>query len=301
MQNSFVPPVGIIDIGSNSVRFMAWDGSNAIQDKQLASTVLGEGLSLTGKLSPAAIERTAQAVAHFFALAQKKGCKQVLAFATEAVRAAQNGGDLISRVQQLCGLAVEVLSGTVEAEIGFSGSCADFDGKATVLDAGGASVEIICGDSGHILYEKSLPLGMVRLIDLLGRDREKIHAYIREKLRDYGSVPALSPLVGIGGTATSIGAMALGQTRYNAAAVHKSVVSAAKLTELEERVFSSDNVRRDFPVLSENRARVIGHGLILFREALVYLQKDGFTVSDKDNMEGYLLYKKDSIYRKTPV
>ena len=113
------------------------------------------------------------------------------------------------------------------------------------------------------------------------------------QLPAYGNVPATGEVMGIGGTATSLAALAAGLTVYDARKVHGTRVTAAQLQQLEDRIFAAEDVRAAFPVLSQNRARVIGHGAIAFRLLLDYLGKSAFTASEKDNMDGYLLYKKD--------
>lgn len=99
--------IGVIDIGSNSVRLaLTADGKTLF--KRIKTTRLSEGLSFTGKLCGAAIERTAQTVAEFAAQAKGEGAEKLFAFTTAAVRSASNGGEFVVRAREL-GVAVEVI------------------------------------------------------------------------------------------------------------------------------------------------------------------------------------------------
>ena len=88
--NRLMKKISVIDVGSNSVRLaMMADGKN-FYIKKLATTRLGEGLSVTGKISAQAGERTANAVADFKNYALSQGAQKVYVFATAAVRSAVN-------------------------------------------------------------------------------------------------------------------------------------------------------------------------------------------------------------------
>ena len=80
----------VIDIGSNSVRLMLWADGKVLY-KTLKTTRLGEGTAFSPCLKEDAIERTASAVAEFCMQARKDGAKNIFAYATEAVRSAENG------------------------------------------------------------------------------------------------------------------------------------------------------------------------------------------------------------------
>ena len=100
----------IIDIGSNSIRYL---GKNP--EKQLATTRLAEGLITTGMLSEAAMERSIAAIACFVQKAHAEGLTPY-AYATSAVRDAHNRTEFLARVKRACGICIDVLSGEREAQ-----------------------------------------------------------------------------------------------------------------------------------------------------------------------------------------
>ena len=279
----------VIDVGSNSVRLMLPE-KDGVNEKKLNTTRLAENLSLTGFLSDAAMTRSAEAVKEFYAEAQKSGYKNVCVFATEAVRAAKNGNDFVALLAQ-SGITVDVIDGETEAEIGYLGAAGKTK-SASVFDIGGASVEVVCGIDGGILRKKSLPLGLVRLKDLLGSDEKVIENYVAEKITQFGEFGKSEVLIGIGGTAPSVAAMLSGEKVYRAEKIHGKTVTLEEIVALRREIFDrlgNKNLSDAYPVISPARAEIIAHGVIVTENILRYLGYDKFTASETDNMEGYLL------------
>lgn len=279
----------VIDIGSNSVRLMTDDGK-AVNRKTLASTTLADGLALTGYLSDEAMDRTAAAIRTFVAEARRRGADNIYVFGTEAMRAAKNGKAFKARLEEENGLTVDVISGETEARLGLMGATGDIAGEATVVDIGGASVEIVRGNADRITYAKSAPLGMVRLIDLVGSEKNAIERFVERELPVFGIVSGTDDAIAIGGTATSLASMDLRQTVYNPDEIHGHILTLASLSRLRDEIFSTLDLISRFPTLTPNRARVIGHGAIMLLSIVEYLGLEQITVSEHDNMEGYLAY-----------
>ena len=278
-----------IDIGSNSVRLMTDDGK-AVNRKTLASTTLADGLALTAYLSDEAMDRTAAAIRTFVAEARRRGADNIYVFGTEAMRAAKNGKAFKARLEEENGLTVDVISGETEARLGLMGAAGDIAGEATVVDIGGASVEIVRGNADRITYAKSAPLGMVRLIDLVGSEKNAIERFVERELPVFGIVSGTDDAIAIGGTATSLASMDLRQTVYNPDEIHVHILTLASLSRLRDEIFATLDLISRFPTLTPNRARVIGHGAIMLLSIVEYLGLEQITVSEHDNMEGYLAY-----------
>ncbi len=285
----------VIDIGSNSVR-LALDRGQKITPKLVNTTCLAEGLAKTGLLSPDAMKRTKRAVIEFVDVAKKEHSENIYIFATEAVRSAINGKDFCAAIETAVSIPVRVISGDAEAKLGLLGAIStDTHGEITVIDIGGASVEVVRGDRKKLTYACSLPLGTVRLRDIAGDNRDDIEKYVLEHIIDFGFVSGYEGM-SIGGTATTLAAMDLRQTNYDPNAVHGHVLSVRAIDNLIEDIFSSHDRRKDFSILSEKRALVIGHGAIMLRALVEYLGlDDGITVSEHDNIEGLLYCVKNGI------
>ena len=281
---------GIIDIGSNSVRLaLSADGKTLY--KRIKTTRLSEGLALSGVLFPVAIERTAKAVADFRAQAEKDGAESVFAFATAAVRAASNGYEFTKYCRERYGIDIDVIDGDTEAKIALLGALGNADGG--IIDLGGASCEVTVREGGKTTYSKSVNVGAVRLLDECGRDRDKLEKFIAEKLKEYGTVDASKyDMYGVSGTATTLAAVKHKLKVYEPEIVHGTVMTVAEVGALADKFLSM--TVKEIEALGDVviwRADVIaGASLYLFR-LMQYMNIQKMTVSENDNLEGYLIYK----------
>lgn len=284
----------VIDIGSNSVRLLLWADGRSLQ-KYLNTTRLGEGLSLTSRISEAAAARTVDAIDAFCSRAKEEGAGRIYAFATEAVRSASNGEAFVRSVHDRCGLEIDVLSGEREAEAGLLGALEGRDGG--IVDVGGASSEVTVARGGKIVYARSVGLGAVRLKDICGEDVKKLRETIAGKLPLYGEVPR-ADMVAVGGTATSLAALAAGIEPYDPAKVDGRVLTAQEILGWGERLLElSQPQRLALKGMDPRRADILGGGALLLGGILRYVGADRVRVSERDNMEGYLLLRQREGHR----
>ena len=282
--------ISAIDVGSNSVRLaLIADGKTLY--KRLATTRLGEGLALSGKLLPAAIERTAQAIAKFVEGAKAEGSARVYVFATAAVRSAANRQDFLARVKELCGIDVDVVSGQEEARLGILGALKGADGG--IIDVGGASTEVTVQRGGQALYSHSADIGTVRLHDLAGRDMEKLKKAAGQSIESYGNFDASSfDMYAIGGTATTLASVKHGLKIYDPAVTDGTVLYADEIYDMSRYMLdlTVDQVR-EISGMEPRRADVIGGGCLLTYLVMKHFNVNKITVSESDNLEGYVMLK----------
>ncbi len=277
----------VIDVGSNSVRLM-FVADGKVLYKALNTTRLGEGLVERPLLKQEATERSAQAVASFYERAKAEGAEHVSVFATAAVRTAQNREIFLDRVRELCALTVEVISGEEEAEIGILGALGNEDGA--VIDVGGASTEIVVKKEGALVYKKSVDIGVVRLKDKCGRDAKLLTQMAIAAAKEYRNVPIENTIVGIGGTATTIAAQALGLDEYDSSKVTGAVITKEKMAALAERFLSmSVEEISSLPCMPKGRADVLAGGTVLLSVIMQTLGLEKLVVSDRDNLEGFAI------------
>lgn len=279
---------GVIDVGSNSVRLMIWrDGTTLF--KRVKITKLGEGISLRPYLTDAAQARTLAAINDFVAEAKLCGADEIYAFATAAVRSAENGKLFAESVFDKTGVKLDIVSGETEASLGLKGALCGRDGG--IIDIGGASTEITVSHGGKTVYSYSLGLGTVRLNDTCGQDREKIEITVADRLKEYGEIPA-ADFYGIGGTATSLAAVDLALDPYDPNRTHGHRLYAARVKEIADKLISTPvEERKKLKGLQPERAEVIAGGALLLSGIMAMLKTEYVTVSESDNLEGYLLYK----------
>ena len=279
----------VIDIGSNSVRLMLVANGKVLY-KRLNTTRLGEGLASSTLLKREAIERTANAVATFYQIAKEEGAEKTYAFATAAVRTAENGGEFVESVKGLCGLGVEVVSGEKEAELGILGALGFGDGA--VIDMGGASCELAVKKGGKIVYKKSVDIGVVRLKDECGTDTIKLCRAATCAAEKYGAIPKIQAVHAIGGTATTLGALALGLTEYDGERVTGTEITQVWLEKISDKLLRMPIEEiASLPCMPKGRADVIAGGAFALATIMQKLGIEKMIVSDRDNLEGYAIEK----------
>lgn len=281
--------IGVIDVGSNSVRLMVRAGGKTLY-KAVRTTRLSEKLSLTGVLQDFAMERTANAVLELASLAQRDEVKKLFVFATAAVRSAKNGAEFVTLVMRKTSLAVDVIPGVEEAQIGLLGAVGKRAGA--IIDVGGASTEISVRSDTEQIYSKSLDVGTVRLFDWCGMDEDKLSAKISEMLPAYGILPKTNRVYAIGGTATTLAAVDLALPFFDEKRVDGHSISYERLKELCRLILPlSVEERRKIPGMDLNKLDVIGGGMLLLLRIMEYWNQEKLTVSCADNLEGYAILK----------
>ena len=177
--------IGVIDVGSNSVRLVVFDGmarSPAYFYNEKVLCGLGAGLSDSGRLSPEGWERARAALHRFAALAARMELSGMIAVATAAVREAEDGPAFCDQIERETGLQLHVASGSEEARLAAQGVFLGWpDAEGLVCDMGGASMELARVDGGTIHACGTSPLGPLQLADI--KDDEKRDKAIRKGLK----------------------------------------------------------------------------------------------------------------------
>lgn len=176
----------IIDIGSNSVRVVVYDGPARAPSVLLNEKVtarLGRGVGETGELSDKAMRSALAALARYATLLRMMDIRDVETVATAAVRDASNGGLFLEKVRAL-GLDPRLLSGEEEAIASAHGVMAAFPGaKGVVADLGGGSLELTELDGQTARHGVTMPFGTLRLEALRATGAQKFNARVHKALR----------------------------------------------------------------------------------------------------------------------
>ena len=279
----------VIDIGSNSVRLMiSNDGVSG--NKDVITTKLAEGMC-GGYLEMGAMQRTVAAIS--FLCEKAKDClvDKLYVFATAAVRKAKNRNEFLLEVKNKCDVDVDVVSGELEGKLGYVGARSGKDGG--IIDVGGASTEVSVVAGGVQLYVKSVDVGAVSVKDFCGQDKIKAEAFLLSQVDEYGEVPK-SEFYAIGGTATSVAAILQDLEPYDPQKVDGFIISKEQLISLKDKLYVlSIEERKRLKGLRAERAEVIASGVAILCAVIEKLGVDKITVSEKDNLEGYLKLKRD--------
>ncbi len=169
-------PVAVIDIGSNSVRLVIYDGqkrapSALFNEKMLCG--LARGMNNSGRLNPEGVKVAEATVARFIKLTRIMGIKQVNIVATSAVRDASDGETFVKKLENTHKVKISVLSGEIEAKYAALGVISSIEATHGVVgDLGGGSLELIEVNGHRIGKGYSFPIGPLR-IDTSGQTARK--------------------------------------------------------------------------------------------------------------------------------
>ena len=293
--------VAAIDCGTNSIRLLIADVSGGrLTDvaRRLELVRLGAGVDRTGRLAPAAIERTRLALLGYAAEIAELGIERVRMVATSASRDASNAGDFRAMVRSVLGVDPEVISGEEEARLSFTGAVNGLtaEGPYLVVDIGGGSTEFVTG-SGSVEAAISMDIGCVRMTERHLRSDPPTAAEIAAAEKDItdavdAALAAVSgrtarTLVGLAGSVTTVTALALDLPGYDAARIHHARVSLDDVRRVTGDLLAmSVHRRRELPVMHPGRADVIGAGALILRIILERSGMDAVVASEHDILDG---------------
>jgi exopolyphosphatase/guanosine-5'-triphosphate,3'-diphosphate pyrophosphatase len=212
--------VAVIDVGSNSLRLVIYDGirrspGTLFNEKVMCG--LGRNLEATGRLDAEGVALARANLQRFVTLARDVGVKRLDVLATAAVRDASDGQAFVQDIERRHRLQVRVLSGAEEGRLSAFGVVAGIPAASGVVgDLGGGSVELVPVAGGQVGAAATLPIGPLRLLDHAGDDR-KLREVIDKHL---ATVPWLSSktdggaFYAVGGAWRALARIHMDQTRY---------------------------------------------------------------------------------------
>jgi exopolyphosphatase / guanosine-5'-triphosphate,3'-diphosphate pyrophosphatase len=291
-------PVSVVDIGSNSVRLVVYDGlrrapTPVFNEKILCG--LGRGVATTRQLNPEGMERALGSLRRFRALSRQIGAREVYAVATAASREAENGPQFVDMAEEALGAHIDVLSGKEEARLAAMGVMAGVTGADGLIgDLGGGSLELIDVGEGRIRDGVTFPLGPLRLLDMSGGSAAKARDIIDSYL---DSSPLLAQLKGrnlyaVGGTWRNIARIHMGQTRYPLHVLHNYTIGREQARSVADLVSHlSSSSLKDIKSVSRSRIDTLPYGALVLERLLAKSKVKQMVVSIYGVREG-LLYSK---------
>ncbi|WP_419825419.1 Ppx/GppA family phosphatase [Sphingomonas sp.] len=286
--------VAIIDIGSNSIRLVVYEGPARIpsvlfNEKVMAG--LGKSLVATGALDPQAMDRGIAALDRFLLVARQIGVSTLHTVATAAVRDASNGADFLRRAAAI-GLDVRVLSGAEEAEMAGEGVIAAFPGADGIVgDLGGGSLELARVEGGGARHTSSFPLGVLRIGALRRRGGGALREVVREALAEAGWTDkgAGLPFYLVGGSWRALARLTMWRTGYPLPIVHGFTMPPASPAQIAKSLADSDKAAlKEVPGLSSSRAATLPDAAALLAAVVAELGSSQLVTSAFGLREGVL-------------
>ncbi len=236
------PPVAVVDIGSNSVRLVLYEGltrSPTALFNEKALCGLGREVQSTGLLPDDAVEHALATLKRYSALCATMGAKKVLAIATAACRDARNGRAFVKLAERIIGTGIDVLSGGREAELTALGVISGVHrADGLVGDLGGGSLELVDVHGTRARHGLTRPLGGLALADISARSLKKAEKFVKRTL---GSLSVLKncedrSFYAVGGTWRSLARLHMAQTGYPLHVMHGYAIAADEALEFARLV-----------------------------------------------------------------
>ncbi|SDO04358.1 Ppx/GppA family phosphatase [Aureimonas jatrophae] len=288
-------PVAVVDIGSNSVRLVIYEGNSrapTILFNEKVLSGLGRGLAQTNRLDDKAVASAIGALTRFRALCRQSGVGEVHPIATAAAREATNGPDFIRAAEAAIGCPITILSGADEARFAAEGVMAGFHAPSGFAgDLGGGSLEIVEISNGAIGQGITMPLGGLRLQDLSGNDPAKARAIADSHVvaSGFGPLAAGRPFFAVGGTWRNLFRLHMEQTGYPLHVMHGYTVKAADAADFLGAVVKSDPEKLPgIAAVSRSRRQLLAFGAVAMQAVVQHLKPSEIVLSAYGVREGYL-------------
>lgn len=304
--------VAAIDCGTNSLRLLVADvGHRRLTDvvRKMEIVRLGQGVDRTGRLALEALDRTTAVLRDYADIIAEAGASRVQMVATSATRDAENSAEFVGRVKEVLGLVPEVLTGDAEARLSFTGATAELarrgdDGRYLVTDIGGGSTEFVLGSAAvlptraePVVQAISVDIGCVRMTERhLHGDPPAGHevaAAIADIDAALDAVAAAVPvreartLVGLAGSVTTVAAIAMDLSAYDAERIHHARISAQDVHLVTTALLAQTRTQRAaIGVMHPGRVDVIGGGALILDRIMGRFGFGEVLVSEHDILDG---------------
>ncbi|WP_079246873.1 Ppx/GppA family phosphatase [Sphingomonas turrisvirgatae] len=284
----------IIDIGSNSIRLVVYDGTARLpatlfNEKVMAG--LGRSLAETGSIDEAALTTATTALARFASLAREMEVDSIRTVATAAVREASNGEQLIAVARSL-GLDVELLSGEAEALAAGYGVLSGIpEADGIVGDLGGGSLELVRVVAGTVTDRVSFPLGVLRLGAIRAKGKGTLDRTVAALLAQAGWTGRGEglPFYLVGGSWRAMARLDMHLSGYPLPVIHEYRMSAQTVTRLQRTIAQlGKNKMRGVPNISSGRIATMEDAAALLGVLLKHLDSSETVVSAFGLREGLL-------------
>jgi len=290
--------LGVIDVGSNSVRFVVFDGaarSPAYFFNEKVMCGLGRGLAETGRLNQAGRARALTALARFAALGRGMGLPPLTAVATAAVREAADGADFCAEVKRRTGITLHVVPGDEEARLSAQGVLLGWPGSyGLVCDMGGVSMELARLSHGEVGARLSASLGPLALKEMPGGTPARDARIAAEIARMHGTMgsPEGGRLFLVGGAWRAFARIDMERRQWPLTVIHEYRMDIEAVSATRAYVEAADPGTLSARIsLSKERLAVVPQAMRVLEEFVHRFRPRDIALSAYGLREG-LLYEK---------
>lgn len=297
--------IGIIDIGSNSMRLVIYDGIKRSPLPLFNEKVfcgLGKGLAITGKLNPHGVEMAEATMPRFLAMARLMDVVELDIFATAAVRDASNGKAFLEQMEKRHHIRISLISGKHEARLGALGIVASMHNPQGLSgDLGGGSMELCLLSGTQLSEQATLPIGSLRLIDEGKGSRDKTRKIIERAFHEQSWLGdcEFPHFYAIGGSFRALAKLHMLRTSYPLKILHQYSVKADEMLALAKYVSNlSVSELAKVPGVSGKRAAALMPAALILEYLIRHGHIADVVFSTHGIREGYLFEKLSPHVRK---
>lgn len=286
--------VGVIDVGSNSIRLVVYDRLSrapipVFNEKVLCG--LGRDLARTGRLNPEGVRLALTNLVRFTRLLEGMHVDRVDVLATAAVRDAEDGAAFAAEVERRCRLDLAVISGTEEARLSAMGVLSGAPGADGIMgDLGGASVELVGLNRAEIAEQVTLPLGPFRLMDVK-EGKSRLRELIADRLRAEGWLEAYRgrTFYAVGGNWRALAKIHMEMRKHPVHIIHQYSVPAADILDLAALLGRQGKSSLDrVPGISKRRMETLPYAAMVMEGLIELLKPKAVSFSAFGLREGHL-------------
>ncbi|WP_455482593.1 exopolyphosphatase [Bartonella sp. B35(2025)] len=288
-------PVAVIDIGSNSVRLVVYEGlvrSPTVLFNEKILCGLGQGVAKNGFLEEKSSEMALRTLKRFRALCQQIGADEIYTLATAAAREAKNGLAFIHNAENILQNKIYLLSGNEEAIYSAYGVISTFyQPKGISGDLGGGSLELIDIDDSNVGEGITLPLGSLRLQHMSNSNISVAAKIAHEQLCKSNIIHKgmTRCFYAVGGTWRNLAKLHMATKNYPLPVMHGYTVDAIEMENFLRLVVSgSIGNMRGISAISKNRRQLLSYGAIILIELIQSMGIENIIFSGAGVREGFL-------------
>ncbi|MFC3169377.1 Ppx/GppA family phosphatase [Paracoccus fontiphilus] len=300
--------VGVVDVGSNSIRLVVFDGaarSPAYFYNEKVMAGLGAQMAKTGRLNPEGVERGFAALQRFAALAKGMDIDPLTCVATAAVREAADGPAFKDRVERETGIRMHVIDGEEEARLSAQGVLLGWpDAKGLVCDIGGNSMELAEVADGQVGKRVSSQLGPFRLQQVSG-GKDGLRKHIKKVMAGLAQVMGThhERIYLVGGSWRAIARLDMERTSYPMTVLHEYRMTPKAVSDTVAWIAANDlNGLRSQVEISASRMELVPLASMVLAQLAETFAPTELAVSSYGIREG-LLYEQmsDSLRKRDPL
>src|ERR1700761_8923533 len=254
---------------------------------------LGREVQSTGLLAPDAVDKALTSLKRFHALCRIQRVGRVYAIATAACRDATNGPDFIAKAERICGVKIEILSGSREAKLSALGVISGIHRPDGIVgDLGGGSLELVDVRGHQVRGGVTLPLGSLALQDLAHKSLKRAERIVKGELAD---LPRLAAERGrtfyaVGGTWRALARIHIIQSGYPLKVMHGYSIPAVEALDFVQRLrrLVATNMLADIEQVAEARRPLLAYAALVLEYIIRTARPKTITFSTFGVREGLL-------------